>query len=260
LAKTAVRLVSYSQNAEDVVLMRAFFDTPRGHFVDVGAGHPEVGSLTHNLSSKLAWLGVNIEPQDHWYRKLCRVRARDVNLQLAAGSGQRQATLFRVEDEPGLTTTVTEIAHRHRRTGLAVYPERVAVQSLDDILAAVVSTRPELGRVDLVKIDVEGAEHEVLRGFDLVRWSPRALVVEAVRPGTLEPSHAAWEPAVLAAGYRLTLFDGLNRFYARDSADNDAIAQRLSVPANTLDDYVPLRWYRKIPPNERPDIRLRPWH
>jgi len=257
--KRPMRLISYSQNAEDVVLMRTFFDAPRGRFIDVGAGHPTEGSLTYNLSRELGWRGVNIEPQDLWYRELCHMRPDDVNLRLAAGSAQRRTTLFSVPGRPGLTTTVAQIADHHSANGLTLHPGRVVMSCLDDIMAAVISARPEMSRVDLVKIDVEGAEQEVLRGFDLTRWSPRVLVVEAVQPGTLKPSHASWEPAVLAAGYRLTLFDGLNRFYVHDSVDNDTIAQRLSVPANVLDDYVPLRWYRTIPPNDRPAVHFRPW-
>lgn len=52
-------------------------------------------------------------------------------------------------------------------------------------------------------------------------------------PLTTQPSHQEREPHILAAGYGLALFDGLNRFYARE--DEPALRERLAVPANGLD-------------------------
>ncbi|WP_433382522.1 hypothetical protein [Streptosporangium sp. CA-115845] len=56
------RLVAYGQNAEDVVLTRAFADRRAGFFVDVGAGEPVRGSLTKNLVDRLGRRGVSVEP------------------------------------------------------------------------------------------------------------------------------------------------------------------------------------------------------
>jgi predicted nucleic acid-binding protein len=49
---------------------------------------------------------------------------------------------------------------------------------------------------------------------------------------------------LLEAGYRLALFDGLNRFYAH--ADEPALLQTLAIPANVFDDFVPYRWTRQV--------------
>lgn len=63
------------------------------------------------------------------------------------------------------------------------------------------------------------------------------LSLEATVPLISRPSHHEWEPGVLAAGYRVALFDGLNRFYVRD--DEPELGERLAVPANVLDNYIP---------------------
>jgi predicted nucleic acid-binding protein len=49
---------------------------------------------------------------------------------------------------------------------------------------------------------------------------------------------------LLEAGYRLALFDGLNRFYAH--ADEPALLQTLAIPANVFDDFVPYVWRRQV--------------
>ena len=42
-----------------------------------------------------------------------------------------------------------------------------------------------LAAIDFLKIDVEGAEAEVLAGMDLARHRPRLLLIEAVQPGSM---------------------------------------------------------------------------
>jgi hypothetical protein len=81
-----------------------------------------------------------------------------------------------------------------------------------------------LDRIDFLKIDVEGAEADVIAGVDFERWRPRVMVVEAVAPGSMAEAWSGWEPALLAAGYRFVFFDRLNRFYVADEAAE--LAQR----------------------------------
>jgi hypothetical protein len=58
----------------------------------------------------------------------------------------------------------------------------------------------------------------VLAGADWRRFRPKVVLVEAVAPGTMAPSHAEWEPILFGAGYGFAFFDGLNRFYVADEA------------------------------------------
>ena len=50
----------------------------------------------------------------------------------------------------------------------------VPVRTLDHVLAAAGAPSP----IDFLSIDVEGHAREVLQGIDLVRWSPRLILVE----------------------------------------------------------------------------------
>jgi hypothetical protein len=98
---------------------------------------------------------------------------------------------------------------------------------------------PDTG-VDFLKIDVEGWEARVLESASWTRTRPKVIVVEAVDPGGI-PTHEEWEPRLLAAGYRLALFDGLNRFYCRE--ESSELLALLSVPANVRDNW---RHYREL--------------
>ncbi|GGT62748.1 FkbM family methyltransferase [Actinomadura citrea] len=234
-------LVAYGGNAEDVVLMRAFGDRPGGFFVDVGAGNPVQGSLTKNLVDRLGWRGVNIEPLPERFESLRAARPGDVTLDVAIGEQPGLASFFRIVPGPGktggggLSTLEPDVLALHLADGWRCEELRVEVTRLETVL----SDYAQPG-FDLLKVDVEGSEASVLNSADLAAWRPQAIVIEATVPLTSRPSHNEWEPGVLAAGYEFALFDGLNRFYARD--DEPELRERLSVPANVLDNYIPYRW------------------
>jgi len=238
-------IVSYAGNAEDVVLLRTFADHRDGFYVDVGAGEPDAGSLTKNLSDRLRWRGVNIEPLPDRFDRLVRARPRDINLRVAINTKPGRAVFHRILAAPGLeggaglSTLDSGVAEVHRRTGWGSEEFEVEVVTLHSVLES--HATPGF---DLLKVDAEGSETAVLASADLRYWRPRVLVVEATLPDTATPSHAAWEPQLLAAGYSLALFDGLNRFYAR--SDEPEVLKRLSVPANVLDRWIPVAWAQML--------------
>jgi len=81
--------------------------------------------------------------------------------------------------------------------------------------------------IHFLKIDVEGAEREVLEGCDFNRYRPWLLAIEATVPTTNTPSHEEWEPLVFAAGYEFALFHQINRYYvAREHSNPSSAAAR----------------------------------
>ncbi|HEX8068283.1 MAG TPA: FkbM family methyltransferase [Thermoleophilaceae bacterium] len=237
-------MVSYAQNAEDVVLARALGDRTPGFYVDVGAADPVRHSVTKHFYD-LGWRGVNVEPVPSSFEALRAARERDVNLGCAIGSEPGTLPLAVVDGTESLSTLDPGIAERHRADGWSTAVVEVEVVPLDAVLEEHAADRP----IDFLKVDVEGREADVLASVDLGRWRPSALVVESTEPNTTVASHAGWEPLVLAAGYELALFDGLNRFYAH--AGEPDVAERLAVPANVFDRWVPYALWRWLDPEAR---------
>jgi FkbM family methyltransferase len=230
--------VSWAQNGEDVVLARALRpDVHSGFFIDVGAGHPETDSVTRAFSLR-GWTGINIEPLPEEFALITAARPDDINLNIAIGTVAGTARLFAGPPESrGLSTMNHEFADRYLDKGQAFEPINVEVRTLADVV-------DEHARrtVDFLKVDVEGFEGEVLASADLRTFRPRIIVVEATLPESTELSHQSWEPLLLDAGYVFTLFDGLNRFYAR--SDEPELAARLSAPANVTDSFVTIESVR----------------
>src|SRR6185503_7647454 len=72
--------------------------------------------------------------------------------------------------------------------------------------------------IDFLKVDVEGAEADVLRGADFARFRPKVIVVEAIKPFTLTPAWDEWEPLLARHGYAYVWDDELNRYYVAEEA------------------------------------------
>jgi FkbM family methyltransferase len=221
-------VISYAQNQEDVVLSRLVEHVPVGTYVDVGAGHPIQENVTFALYQR-GWRGVNIEPMQREAKMYASERPEDTTLTVAAGAVSGRIVLFEAPlENRGATTSDPELVDRYRQAGQAFSSFSVEVRPLSSTLGDL-----GLGEVHVLKIDVEGMEGDVIAGADLPRLQPWVLVVEATRPNTTEDSFEAWEGSVLDAGYVLTLFDGLNRFYVR--RDLRDVQKLLSVPANVFD-------------------------
>ena len=119
---------------------------------------------------------INIEPVEAWYRRLVEARPEDVNLMIAAGERAGLLTLYDIPGT-GLSTSIPEIAVGHREAGWTTQECTVPVLTLDHICR---SHSPNI--IHFLKIDVEGAERQVLEGFSLDRWRPWIIVAEATKP------------------------------------------------------------------------------
>lgn len=228
----APRFVSYAQNFEDVMLWRALRHVPEGFYVDVGADDPVELSVTKAFSDR-GWRGINLEPVASQHAKFVPVRPRDVNLRLLAGSRNEPRRFFAIGDEvTGCSTTIEQIATGTvAETQASLREEIVQARTLDSILA-----EHHGGEIHFLKIDVEGAEADVLAGLSLDRHRPWIIVLESMAPRQQVETHAGWEPGLLAAGYQFVYADGLNRFYL--ATEHAELRAAFTYPPNVFDDFV----------------------
>ena len=223
-------MISYAQNYEDVMLVRALADVGKGFYIDVGAQHPINGSVTKAFQSR-GWRGINIEPVERWFRLICDDRPQDINLNTAISDEPGYVELYDVEDT-GLSTVSQDYARRYAKEGWSVVKKRLKAHTLNAVFRAYAPKD-----VHFLKVDVEGAEAAVLRSLNLNHFRPWIILVEATKPNSTEPTFDEWEHLLLDARYIFAYDDGLNRFYVA-SEKEDRLAY-FSRPPNFFDDFMP---------------------
>jgi FkbM family methyltransferase len=208
--------LSYTQNMEDTHLWLAFGGRPNGTYLDIGAGHPIADNVSFFFYER-GWQGVTVEPQQKLADLYARLRPRDAAVAALIGAQSGEADFHVFEAFHGLSTTSMKHAEAATALGAGYRTVKVPVITLAELCRT-----HGLREIDFLKVDVEGAEADVLKSNDWKTFRPKAVVVEAIAPGSNEPSWDSWEPFLLAQGYRFMLFDTLNRFYVAEEAKDVA--------------------------------------
>lgn len=219
--------LSYAQNFEDVMLYRALKHVERGTYVDVGAQHPVIDSVSKAFH-ELGWKGVHFEPVPEFAELVRQDRPGDLVLQVALADTEGTLEL-NVFPDTGLSTAVGAYADKHKaERGYGTRRIQVPVRTLASALTSLQGTE-----VHWLKIDVEGFEEQVLRGWDSTTLRPWIMVVEATIPNSPETDYQSWDPILVAAGYQFVYFDGLNRFYV--AHEHPELIPAFACPPNVFD-------------------------
>jgi FkbM family methyltransferase len=227
-------IVSYAQRFEDLYVMRCFGGRAGGFYIDIGSGHPVYDNMSLAFYLK-GWRGVTVEPNP-WLARLTRaVRPRDRHVEAVIGAVSGQATFHVVREFHGLSTTIADHAAKAQsQFGRAADEITVPMLTLKELCALYAPPRFEF-----LKVDVEGAEPDVLLNGDWQNFRPEVVIVEALAPFTLAPAFEQWEPFLARYGYRYVLFDSLNRYYLAEEAG--ALADCFDTAPGSFDEKLQFR-------------------
>lgn len=168
----------YSLFDEELIIRDFFRDRKGGFFLDVGCAWPIDANNTYYLEHHLGWTGIGIDALDDyaagWHEK--RSNSKFFAYLVSDRSGGT-GTFFKSPNS-GLSSTDRDLANG-RGFGDDLKPEQVEIPeiTLDDLL-----DREGVDRIDLLSLDIEGAEPEALAGFDIERFRPELVVVEGNDP------------------------------------------------------------------------------
>lgn len=195
--------ISYSDFNEDLILA-GIFGSSIGSYVDVGAGHPVIGSNTY-LFYKKGWSGITVEPIK-LHSVLHRLkRRRDLQINKLIGESKDKVKFY--EFNPTQLSTNDESQYKNmiakemkeRRT---YYLDSI---SINDVLSKVKNTEYFL------TIDCEGYDYEIIK---TIKWSliykPKAIVFEII---SLSIKAEEIHQLLMAQGYNLTEKTSINNIY-----------------------------------------------
>ncbi len=220
----------YAQYNEDIILATLLYEVKKGFYVDVGANHEEYHSVTKYFYDR-GWNGINIEPIPRLIEGFTKKRSRDINLNIAV-SVQKGSLKFREYTEHNGLSTFSKPLKEHANLPHEDY--MVKVDSLANILK-----EHSVGKIDFLKIDVEGYEAEVLKSNDWLKYRPTVICIEANK------QHEDWPKYVQDNKYELSIFDGLNQYYIAEESVSimDGFGERAAIMAhNALRNHHVLAW------------------
>jgi FkbM family methyltransferase len=168
----------YSQDDEELVIRDFFRDRRDGFFVDVGAGDYQRYSTTFYLEEQLGWSGVAIDALAEYAEgyRLHRKRTTFVNA-LVTDRAHGPQKFYRAESFPEVSSVSKQLAEQQAREfsdGGVVSERMVPTSTLDGVL-----DRLGARRIDLLSMDIEEHEPEALAGFDIDRFRPALVCIEA---------------------------------------------------------------------------------
>jgi FkbM family methyltransferase len=165
----------YSRNAEEWVVRDYFHDKRDGIFLDVGANDPRADNNTYFLETALGWSGIAIDAMGEFAADYVRYRPRTKFFALFVSDVSDATEDFFVPEQGPLGAS-NDRAFAERAGGY-VDVRKVRTITLNDLLL-----HEKIAHVDFVSIDIELSEPKALAGFDVERYRPGLVCIEAHPP------------------------------------------------------------------------------
>lgn len=162
----------YSFSGVDIVLKKIFYQQEKGFYIDVGCQNPIKNNNTYLLYKK-GWEGINIDLDKDNINLFNSARPKDSNFNKAISSDIKNVELYFYHKKSPINTIDKKTSDFQKAKVTSI--KKINTDTLDNI---VLNSKYKNHTFDLLSIDVEGHELDVLKGFDLDKYSPKVIVVE----------------------------------------------------------------------------------
>lgn len=165
----------YSEWNEEVIIRHFFRDRREGFFLDVGAYHYKDKSNTYYLEKNLGWHGIAVDANPEFEQGYIKFRPLTKFFAFFVSDRSDEKAEFYIVKESGHLTKSTAV--RSFIQGREAEKIEVPTIKLDDLLA-----RLKITKIDFVNLDIELWEPYALAGFDIEKYQPALVCIEAHPP------------------------------------------------------------------------------
>ncbi|MEE2673165.1 MAG: FkbM family methyltransferase [Myxococcota bacterium] len=162
---------TYSQFDEDLIIRDFFQDRRDGFYLDVGCAWAERASTTYYLEKHLGWSGIGVdavaEYAPGWAKK--RRRAKFFNY-LVSDHSDTEDTFYRT-NWPSVSSAVKEMAEKFEGGYEEIAVPTITLNRLLEITG--------VSKIDFLSMDIEGFQMTALKGFDIQKYQPDLVCIEA---------------------------------------------------------------------------------
>ena len=170
--KYFIKKKSYSMDGEDIFILNYFKNKNNGFYIDVGCYHPLHRNNTF-LLHKNGWSGINIDIHQFSIDLFNYLRPDDVNLNCAVSDSNGVAKMF-YQKKLSQLSTIDE------KQAIIAFQGNIKTSEIKCFTLDAILEKLKLNdkKIDLLDIDVEGADLKVLKGFSLETFKPDLICVE----------------------------------------------------------------------------------
>ena len=189
------QMISYAQNGEDKWIVENLPLPDKGFYVDIGCGHPFIGSNTAFLRDR-KWEGLAVDANRGWAQEW-----QDIPAYHYAVISNEPEVLFL--EHP----SVPEYSRVDQRGKLC------KAETIEQLLA-----RFEIGKFDFLSVDTEGSELEIVQSFNFNKHRPEIVIVEynAAHLPLVDHKNSVIPYVMQDKGYRLaSVFPPVNMIFVR---------------------------------------------
>ena len=171
---THTRVNIYSQLGEEVLIREFFSDRRNGVYLDVGAAWAARNSTTYYLERHRGWTGIGVDALDVYRKSWERARPNSRFFQYAVTDRSGDTITFLRAPNPTMSSLSRDMVEQWNFGGREPEEIEVPTITLTDLL-----DQNGISKIDFLSIDIEGAEPLALKGFDIERFSPELVCIEA---------------------------------------------------------------------------------
>lgn len=163
------------QTLNDKWLVEFFFrGINNGFFIEAGGGDGITESASYVLEKYFGWRGIIVEPCDEFYEMI--LKARDSKCIPAALSNTDGRASFITAKDKFLSGLESNICEWHKEN---VYQEGHRIQTIETISMRTLLQKNQCPSIiDLIVLDVEGAETLVLQDFPFDKYLVKIFIIE----------------------------------------------------------------------------------
>jgi FkbM family methyltransferase len=163
---------TYAMDGEDIVIVDYFKNRQKGFYVDVGCYHPIHRNNTFLLHKK-GWNGINIDIHSFSIELFKYLRPNDLNYNFAVSEKKEIINMYFQKELSQLSTIDFDQAKKTFQG--PIKEKKIQSYSLDEVFKF---SNLENKKIDLLDIDVEGADFKVLKGLSFEITNPELICVE----------------------------------------------------------------------------------
>ena len=165
----------YAKGKEEPIIRHFFRDRPNGFYVDIGCYLPRKSSTTYYLEKRLHWRGIGVDAQKTLAKAWEKHRPHSKFFAYAITDQSGETITFHVS---GGLSSIDGLAIETWEgiTGRDFNAKKITVPTItmNDLL-----DREGVKKIDFLSIDINGGEPDAMAGFDIQRFRPELVHIEA---------------------------------------------------------------------------------